>query len=142
MVGEEFAGKVNVDADIVSCHRHPEKTRRLAKSCRIRKYDLVIAAGSKAFALAGVLDAWLYYYKQDVCVAAVALGSPGSKSLLAAELSIEEIPGQPVILDENGKAYSGQAGLRAILERVAHGELPPAAPREEKPAGKNVWKNY
>ena len=102
-------------------------------------YDVVIGAGSKALALPGIIDAWAHYYEKNVRVAGVALGEPGSKALLAAQLSIEELPGQPVIIDETtGHAYAGTQGLKDLLTRIASGELPPQKPRKEKPVQKNV----
>ena len=69
----------------------------------------------------------------------VAIGQPGSKSLQAAQLSIEELP-NPVITNEiEGCCYksSDQA-----LSRIIWGELPPPKPRVEKPVQMNVFKNF
>ena len=123
----------SIKAHVMSCHRNPEETRILAEE-GLTGFDIAICIGGKALALAGVLDSWAHYYGVNVPVAAVALGDAGSKSLLAAQLSIEEIPGQPVIIDEiAGGAYTGPAGLSKLLDRVAYGELPPPKPRKEKP---------
>ena len=57
----------------------------------------------------------------------------------AAKLSIEELPGQHVIMDEaKGAAYAGQEGLLAALRRVSLGELPPPKPRTHKIARFNI----
>jgi hypothetical protein len=102
----------------------------------------VIGVGSKALALPGIIDAFAHSTGNDVPVIGVALGEPGSKSLLAAKLSIEELPGSPVIIDEfTGNAYEGVAGLKHALMRIAHGELPPLRSRTEKMAKMNICSN-
>ena len=100
---------------------------------------MIVAAGGKAFALPGVLDALLYAKFKDIPVVGVALGTPGTRAFEAAKLSIEELPGQPVIIDEvNGTAYAGNEGMRAALMRVSLGELPPPKSRAHKLAQFNI----
>jgi len=123
-----------VTIHIMSCHRNPQDLTDFINSSRSREYDVIIGVGSKALALPGVIDAWVYHFGQDVRVAGVALGEPGSKDLLAAQLSITQLPGQPVIFNEmTGQAYTGVSGLRELLDRIDNGELPPVKPRKEKP---------
>lgn len=120
---------------IVSCHRNPEELRQFVqKWCD--GLDAVIAAGGMAFALPGVLDTHLHAAGKNIPVIGVALGTPGTEEFQAAQLSISMLPGQPVVMDEvNGdKVYAGSEGLRAALERVSRGELPPPRVREKKPA--------
>jgi phosphoribosylcarboxyaminoimidazole (NCAIR) mutase len=140
---ESLPWKMSMRIDVISCHRNPEVIRRLAKSWRILRYRLVICIGGKAFALPGVLDSWIHYYKRFIPVAGVALGAPGSKSLLAAQLSITEIPGQTVLFDrDKSEAYTGPDGLMDLLRGVeAGGYIAPVA-RKEKPALMNVWNNF
>jgi len=122
-----------ITAHIMSCHRNPVEVMRLATGV-LSNYDVIIAIGGKAFALPGTIDTWAYHAKNNIPVVGVALGEPGSKELLAAQLSIEQIPGQPVIIDEMaGEAYTGPAGLSKALDRIAYGELPPSKPRKDKP---------
>lgn len=133
-VYDQTAISERITTHVISCHRNPDALRRLVTSGEIDKFDVVICAGGKAFALPGVLDALVYADMKIIPIAGVALGEPGSKSLLAAQLSIEEIPGQPVIINEiTGQAYSGEQGLRDLLNRIDQGELPPAKIRKEKP---------
>jgi phosphoribosylaminoimidazole-succinocarboxamide synthase len=122
-----------ITAHIMSCHRNPFEVMRLATGV-LSNYDVIIAIGGKAFALPGTIDTWAHHAKNNIPVVGVALGEHGSRELLAAQLSIEEIPGQPVIIDELvGGAYTGPAGLSKVLDRVAYGELPPSKPRKDKP---------
>ena len=121
---------------VISCHRNPKILRQWTENPG-KTYDAIIAVGGKAFAMPGVLDAWLYHYHEGAApsVIGVALGKPGSKALQAAVLSIEEIPGQPVIMDEiNGEIYSESSGFETALRRVDLGELPPKKKRVKKPA--------
>lgn len=123
---------------IVSCHRNPIELDSFAAS-GCSGADVVIAAGGKAFALPGVLDALLQSKGMDIPVIGVALGKPDTRAFEAAKLSIEELPGQPVVMDEvNGRAYAGVEGFLQALERVSSGELPPPKPRVNKPAKFNI----
>lgn len=122
------------DLHIVSCHRNPSDLRTFVEK-HGNDYDAIIACGGKAFALPGVLDALLADRGVNVPVIGVALGSPGSRSLLAAQLSISELPGTPVVTDElTGEPYTGIDGFLEAYDRVANGELPPPKQRATKPA--------
>lgn len=134
--------QVKVTLHTMSCHRNPLDVAMFAKY-EGSWVDAIIAVGGKAFALPGVLDAWLHEYKKDIPVIGVALGDPGSKSLEAARISIEELPDTPVVIDEiTGKCYVGQSGLSRAIERVVDGELPLPKPRVEKPVRMEVFKNF
>jgi phosphoribosylaminoimidazole-succinocarboxamide synthase len=127
-----------LDVHVISCHRNPAEIEAFA-ACNCNAADVVIAAGSKAFALPGVLDALLRSKKIEIPVIGVALGKVGSKSRLAAELSISELPGEPVIMNEMvGRPYSGAGGLESALNRVATGELPPPKILAKKPVVLNI----
>ena len=119
---------------VISCHRNPVELDSFV-SFGCGGADVVIAAGGKAFALPGVLDALLASKGWNIPVIGVALGEVNSRALEAAKLSIEELPGQPVVMDEmDGGAYAGAEGLLRALQRVSCGELPPPKPRVKKPA--------
>lgn len=140
-VCESANWKMKITIHIISCHRNPQQLRDFVFN-RLQDDDVVICAGSKALALPGVVDAWAHYLNRNVLVAGVALGEPGSAALFAAQLSITEIPSQPVIFDEAaGEAYTGATGLRRLLNRIENGDLPPVKPRKEKPARTDVWHN-
>ena len=71
----------------------------------------------------------------------VALGQAGSKSLLAAQLSSEEIPGTPVVL--NGEQiYTGPEGLKQAIERVIAGQLPLPQARKSVESSWDFWCNW
>lgn len=128
-----------ISVSVMSCHRNPLDVMEFAETSGA---DVIICVGGKAFALPGVVDAFAHAAKKDVPVIGVALGEPGSKSLLAAQLSIEEVPGTPIIMDEISGVYTGPQGLRAALSRIVDGELPPPKSRTEKPVQLDAFKNY
>ena len=132
------SGIREISVNVISCHRNPDDLVAFAAS-GCGGADVVIAAGGKAFALPGVLDALLHAEGKWVPVIGVALAESGSRSEQAARLSIEELPGQPVVIDESGgSAYIGIDGFERALQRVAHGELPPPKMRVPKPAELNI----
>jgi AIR carboxylase len=133
--------KAKIVVHIMSCHRNPRELKDFIFN-RLQEGDMVICVGSKALALPGVVDAWAHCFNKNIRVAGVALGETDSKALLAAQLSIDELPGQPVIMNEmTGQVYTGPSGLRELLHRVDNGEFPPPKPRKEKPAQMDVWTN-
>ncbi len=122
-----------VDVHILSCHRNPLELVEFAK-CGCHGADVVVAAGGMAFALPGVLDAFLYAFGMRIPVIGVALGEPDSVNLLAAELSISKLPGNPVVMSEKTGVYSGEEGFRGAIARATFGEMPPIVPRSKKEA--------
>ena len=131
-VGNRFLGKL--DVHVMSCHWNPMHVAGFAEfGCS--GADIVIAVGGKAFALPGVLDAHLHANGWRIPVIGVALGEEGSEELLAAELSISQIPGQTVLMDEMaGIVYRNADGLSRAIVRATFSELPPMLPRVEKKA--------
>ncbi|OGZ79352.1 MAG: hypothetical protein A2358_00085 [Candidatus Staskawiczbacteria bacterium RIFOXYB1_FULL_37_44] len=137
-----FPNVAHVSIHVMSCHRNPEELRDYARS-DIRGTDAVICCGSKWLELPGDLDAQLHAAGNDIPVIGVALGAQGSRSLLAAQLAIEELPGTPVVINESsGRCYTGENGLYDAIRRVAFGELPPPKPRVNKPVQMNVFQNF
>lgn len=146
------AEDVRIRAHVISCHRNPyellEFVELITKDCS-GTIDAIICVGGKAFALPGVLDAFLYAAskkagKDSVPVIGVALGEQGTRSLQAAILSIEEIPGYPVILKYDygcGVVYLGPEGLGEAIKLVIDHKLPPLKTRTEKSIKPNVWTN-
>lgn len=109
---------------IISCHRHPEGLRRYAEE--LKDVDVIIAGAGKAAALPGVLKSWLRFYtKNSIPVIGVAFTGNTSASTLAAKLSIEELPEQPVLLYYEDDAYVGASGCLAACERAVMGEFLP-----------------
>lgn len=130
--------RVTIRTNVISCHRNGPDLNNFVRKPELDECDLIIGVGGKALALPGIIDSELHSLGRDIRVAGVALREEGSKSLLAAQLSIEEIPGQPVIVKEDGNAYTGPLGLLELINRTIYGELPPVKSRTEKPALFNV----
>lgn len=140
LVASYNSSDIMLTAGVGSCHRKPEDIRRLPITT---KYDLIVGLGGDAFAQPGVIDSWVHFFNTEVRVAGVALGDPGSEGLLAAQLSIKKLPSQPVIMDEIvGEPYTGVGGLRKLLDRVIHGELPPVKPRKEAEFEPELCRNF
>ena len=113
---DQFA---TVRVSVMSCHRNPEELRRFSQEV-LTGADVVIACAGKAAALPGIVKSWLSSVSSPVPVIGVALKGETSKDDIAAIESIESLPGQPVELDEHGKAYFGPDGFywacRAAVE--------------------------
>lgn len=122
----------SLDVHVISCHRNPEQLDRFVRN-GCNGANVVIAAGGKALALPGIMTALMHKHGHPIPVIGVGLGQPGTEAYEAARLSIKELPGQPVIMDEpSGEPYMGCEGLKAALDRIACGELPPPKPYEQK----------
>ncbi len=133
LAGIKLDNAQKVAAHVISCHRNPGSLRQFVAGGCGDGADVIVAAGGMAFALPGVLDALIYESGREVPVIGVALGSPGSQALQAAQLSIAQLPGQPVVMDEvAGGVYTGREGFRAAVGRALNGELPPLKVRTEK----------
>ncbi len=132
------ATSLEIEVHVVSCHRNPADLMDLARfGCR--DAHVVIAAGGMALALPGVLDASLADNNHNIPVIGLALGEPHTESFEAARLSIKQIPGQPVVMDESlGEPYANVSGFDAILRRLVNGELPPPVVRTKKDAHFNM----
>ena len=130
-----------ITVHIISCHRNIGELIDFAE-LECKSQDAIIAIGSKAFALPGMIDTMLYKLGKNIPVIGVALGRKNSRVLQAAILSIEELPGSPVIMDENEICYQGRDGLRRAIDRIVNGNLPPPKNRIQKPAQMNVFKNF
>ncbi|MDO8664222.1 MAG: phosphoribosylaminoimidazolesuccinocarboxamide synthase [Candidatus Liptonbacteria bacterium] len=117
---------------VVSCHRNPEELRKYAESMVLENATIIAAAG-KAAALPGMLQAWLRYYgKEHIPVVGVGLKGKNSEENAAATLSIEQIPGNPVVLKENNTAFYGPIGFLDACKAANTKEffIPPSTPKE------------
>jgi len=127
---------------VLSCHRNPQAVWEFAQSGG-EGADVILGVGGKALALPGMISSFAHANGKDVPVVGVALGDPGSEGLLAAQLSITEVPGSPVVVDERtGNAYTGAEGLETALHRIIDGELPPLPQWSEKPPEFGIFSNY
>ena len=114
-----------VRLSIISCHRHPEILRGFAET-ELSRADVVIAAAGKAAALPGMVKSWLQHFgRGQIPVIGVALSGASSTDDQAARLSIENLPGQPVELDERGRAYFGADGFLAACQAAIWSEFRP-----------------
>ena len=132
---------VRIDVSVISCHRNPLDILKFVGECCRGCFDVVICAGGKALALPGDVDAWIHAFGGKTPVIGVALGKSGTNEGLAALLSIEQIPGQPVIMDDQD-AYVGPDGLGLAIERVIANGLPALKERKEKPAERGIYRNF
>lgn len=126
---------------VISAHRNPEALRSYAENLKPSEADVIVAAAGMAAQLPGVLKAWLGHYgKADIPVIGVALVSDSSEASVAAKLAIEQLPGQPVELDERGKAYFGTPGMLAAAKAAVEHEFLPRS-YESKAAELNIRQN-
>jgi len=121
----------NEDADIqvhvCSCHRNPDELRNYAKKvAQEGKVDVIVAGAGKAAQLPGVLKAYLVA-EGALNIPVIGVGFTGldEAANLAAAISIEQLPGQPVELDEDGRAYAGNNGMIVACEAAAKHEFLP-----------------
>ena len=123
---------------VISCHRNPEVLMQYARDID-PNVGVVIAAAGKAAALPGVLHAWLRHFKKDyIPVLGVALPGDNEAENSAARLSIEELPGKPVILDNGGSAYFGATtGFGKACEHAVAKEFI-SLPSASKPTALNL----
>lgn len=127
-----------METHVISCHRNPAELDKFASESFLG-IQAVVAVGGKALALPGILKSLLTSRGVDTPVVGVALGQPGTEAFEAARLSIKELPGQTVVMDEQtGEPYAGANGLDAALWRIAVGELPPPTVSEPKLAKHDI----
>ena len=118
---------------VCSCHRNPEALRAYAE--QLTGVDVVVACAGKAAMLPGSLAGWLDHFgKTHIPVIGVGLPDKNLIATAAAKLAIEELPGQPVVLQPDGRAYSSV--YQACRAATGH-EFLPRQP-EVKPAAFNV----
>lgn len=116
------SGLVDSRLHIISCHRNPEALRSYAE--QLTDADVIVAGAGKAAALPGILKSWLRFFgKSHIPVIGVAFEGSTNLSSWAAKLSIEELPEQPIVLNEEGAAYQGETGCLRACERAVHGEF-------------------
>lgn len=132
------ASRARYRVSVMSCHRNPGA---LLDFVYDRTADVVIAGAGEAAALPGVLKGLLCNYeqgRQTIPVIGVAFKGKNEKADMAARLSIENLPGQPVEMDKNGNAYFGPEGFeKACVSAVADEFLPKTM--EIKPVKIGEW---
>jgi len=126
-------GRIEARRHIISCHRNPLVLAAFAK--RIPSDAIVIAGAGMAAALPGVLKALLVYEgKPDIPVIGVAFEGKNEIADIAARLSIEQLPGQPVQLRPDGTAHFGPDGFNDACHSAIYDEFLPTQPGIPKPA--------
>ncbi|MBW2647690.1 MAG: AIR carboxylase family protein [Deltaproteobacteria bacterium] len=124
---------LTIDVHILSCHRNPIDTYTFVFTDNCKGAQAILYAGGKAFAAPGIIKAFIEAANLDIPVIGIALGEKDSKALNAAILSIEELPGTPVVMKEDGAAYVGPDGLEEAFERIVAGNLPALKKKAGKP---------
>ncbi|MDD2646829.1 MAG: phosphoribosylaminoimidazolesuccinocarboxamide synthase [Patescibacteria group bacterium] len=137
----EIYAKAHPETDlhihVLSCHRNPDQLRNFASGYPKGPNQVLVAGAGKAAALPGVLKAWMSFFGNPTPVVGVGLPGTTMDASMAATLSIEELPGQPVELNSDGRAF---ASLIEALNR-ARGEFLTRTV-ESKPAKLNVdWRS-
>jgi len=130
----ESIGRIDLEVHILSCHRNPDELQAFAT---LTDANVIVAGAGKAAQLPGMLKAYLANKGKKIPVIGVAF--EGSEiSTKAAQLSIEELPGTPVIMDKHGKAFTGSNGFYDALVLAIEGEFKPEKPSEKKKAELNI----
>ena len=117
-----------IGVHVRSIHRHPKKTRKLVKKYSdMHNIDVMIVEAGKAAHLPGCIDSYLRNELHDDRIVVIGVGLPGKNimDLLAAELSITEVPSTQVI-------YAGKKFLDGCiiacekpLPEIKLGVIPP-----------------
>ena len=105
---------------VLSCHRHLFQLIAFIISLIFAKGVWIVACGSKAFALPGIICAILNLIKKPIPVIGVALEGSEENDLEAAKLSIKNLPGKPVITSTYGEPFTGVDGLDVAIRRIVN----------------------
>ena len=109
---------------IVSCHRNPDELRQYAE--QMENVDVIVAGAGMSAQLPGVLKGWLDHYgKSGLPVIGVGLDGGSEEANKAACSAIEQLPGQLVELNDEGRAYFGAQGLLAACNAARDHEFLP-----------------
>ncbi|MDD5341094.1 MAG: phosphoribosylaminoimidazolesuccinocarboxamide synthase [Patescibacteria group bacterium] len=131
LLGQMQRGNCNVDFNIISCHRNPKELLGFVQEESTP--DVVIAGAGMAAALPGILKSLYVSGGKAVPVIGVAFEGKNNAETLAAQLSIEKLPGSPVILGPDG-VFTGGEGFMAACKYALESEFQPEAPKEQKKA--------
>ena len=123
---------------VVSCHRNHGELETYLKGKELP--DVFIAGAGEAAALPGITKSILCEAGQaHIPVIGVAFRGKNWKADMAARLSIENLPGQPVEMDQDGNAYFGPEGFVAACESAVNDEfLPKTIEKKEMKFG--AWR--
>jgi phosphoribosylaminoimidazole-succinocarboxamide synthase len=131
-------GTADVSRSVASCHRNIMELITFIENDLSNTADIIIAGAGMAAALPGMVKSILCAKgASKIPVIGVAFESEEHADNYAAILSIERLPGQPVELDPNGKAYFGAEGFLAACQSAVSDEFLPKAVAK-KPAKFNM----
>lgn len=122
--------KITYTCRAMSCHRNPEELRNLAASiadfAKAKRPVRVVAGAGMAAALPGIIKSWLVHFDApEIPVIGVGFKGKEERHDLAAQTSIDCLPGAPVVLDpESGGAYFGREGMLEACHAAVHDEFP------------------
>lgn len=121
---------------VISCHRNPQALLDFVQGTEA---DLIIAGAGEAAALPGIIKSQVCVRSRgNIPVIGVALKGKNEKADMAARLSIENLPGQPVEMDEKGNAYFGPEGFEKACHSAVNDEFLPKK-MEAKPVKIGEW---
>ena len=123
----------------MSCHRNHGELETYLKGKNLP--DVFIAGAGEAAALAGITKSILCEAgRSDIPVIGVAFRGKDWKADMAARLSIENLPGQPVEMDKDGNAYFGPEGFVKACESAVNDEFLPKT-IDKKDVKFGVWRS-
>ena len=108
---------VELRVHVISCHRHPRALLEYVVGINTgNPVDAIIAGAGWAAHLPGMLKTDLTWFYRPTPV--IGVGFPGGtpKRDMAARRSIDQLPGQPVIVKKNGTAFFGSMGMIKAAE--------------------------
>ncbi len=111
--GERFLAERGVlyRIHVVSCDRNPDELRSFVDR-ELKPGSVVVAGAGLAARLPGMVKSWLVHFgRESIPVLGVGFNNPLDLGSEAARLSIEMLPNQPVVLNQDGKAYLGPDGF-------------------------------
>lgn len=104
---------------VLSCHRHLFQLIAFIISLIFAKGVWIVACGSKAFALPGIICAILNLIRKPIPVVGVALKGSEKDDLQAAILSIKNLPGKPVMMNRKSNLpFVGAKGLKTAIDAI------------------------
>ncbi len=115
---------------ILSCHRNLMELMGYAQ--QVEPNTTIIAGAGKAAALPGILKTLLDCFgKGHMPVIGVGFHGTTFDASVAARLSIKELPGSPVVMDEDAEPYMGAEGFLLACIAAAEKEffVPPSQKR-------------
>lgn len=137
VANKNYGDKVSIS--VLSCFNHlPELHEFLNNIPRDPKNNCIVVAGSMDFALPGIIRTILNGYDNTTPVIGVAMPGKEWDDCEAACLSISKLPGQPVIMKEDGLPYVGEGGFWHALTRAAEGDVPLAILKKSPPSYQNL----